>query len=135
MHDQDFKPVPAQRLDDRVVEMDPEHLEAFRKLMTAKPLPVPTEALALLRDTAAGDTGGSVAARTFLFWLVGESDPTGLGTDGALELRRLDARHKEAALAVLTWWTGLTQSDQPVYDLLKDLSRQFPASEGSCDER
>ena len=109
-------------------EMDADQLAELSGLLSAKPRPVPSEALTLLHETAAGDTGGSVAARTFLFWLVGRSDPAGLGTDGALELRRLDAPHRDAALAVLTWWTGPTRGDQPVYDILEDLARRFPAS-------
>jgi hypothetical protein len=116
-------------------EMNADQLAELSGLLAAKPRPVPSEALALLHGTAAGDTGGSVAARTFLFWLVGRSDPAGLGTDGALELRRLDARHREAALAVLTWWTGPTRSDQPVYDILEDLDRRFPALEAAQNDR
>jgi hypothetical protein len=116
-------------------EMSADQLAELCGLLAAKPRPVPSAALALLHDTAAGDTGGSVAARTFLFWLVGRDDPAGLGTDGALELRRLDARHREAALAVLTWWTGPTRSDQPVYDILEDLARRFTALEAARNDR
>jgi hypothetical protein len=116
-------------------EMSADQLAELSGLLAAKPRPIPSEALALLHGTAAGDTGGSVAARTFLFWLVGRDDPAGLGTDGALELRRLDARHREAALAVLTWWTGPTRSDQPVYDILEDLARRFPALEAPQNDR
>lgn len=116
-------------------EMSADQLAELSGLLAAKPRPVPSEALALLHGTAAGDTGGSVAARSFLFWLVGRDDPAGLGTDGALELRCLDARHREAALAVLTWWTGPTRSDQPVYDILEDLARPFPALEAAQNDR
>jgi len=116
-------------------EMDADQLAELSDLLAAKPRPVPLEALALLHRTAAGDTGGSVAARTFLFWLVGRADPAGMGTDGALELRRLDARHREAALAVLTWWTGPTRTDQPVYDILEDLACRFPALEAAQNDR
>lgn len=112
-------------------EMSAHQLAELSGLLAGKPQPVPSEALALLHGTAVGDTGGSVAARTFLFWLVGRDDPAGLGTDGALELRRLDARHREAALAVLAWWTGSTRSDQPVYDILEDLARRFSALEAA----
>jgi len=116
-------------------EMNADQLAELSDLLASKPRPVPSEALALLHDTAAGDTGGSVAARTFLLWLIGRSDPAGLGTDGALELRRLHARHREAALAVLTWWTGPTRSDQPVDDILEDLDRRFPAWEAAQNDR
>ena len=87
--------------------------------------PVPEQSLALLRTAAFGDTGGSVAARSFLFYLVGKSDPSGHENDGALELRRLDPRHHQAALEVFTWWTSGTQDDQPVYDILDELSARF----------
>ena len=40
-------------------------------------LPVPTASLRLLYDAACMDTGGSQAARCFLFWLAGQPDPTG----------------------------------------------------------
>jgi hypothetical protein len=134
MPDPDRKPglVPLESV---APEMDAAQLAELSGLLAAKPRPLPSEALALLHGTAAGDTGGSVAARTFLFWLVGRDDPAGLGTDGALELRRLDARHREAALAVLTWWTGPTRSDQPVYDILEDLARRFTALEAAQNDR
>lgn len=125
MPDPKFTPRTSDSLDGAAIPATAEDLAEIQRLLALKPLPVPVEALALLRDTAAGDTGGSVAARSFLFWLIGEPDPTGLGQDGALELRRLDPRHKEAALAVLAWWTGPTQSDMPVYDVLEALSRRF----------
>ena len=134
MPDPERKPAPVP-FDAAPQEMDADQLAELSGLLAAKPRPVPSEALALLHGTAAGDTGGSVAARTFLFWLVGRSDPAGLGTDGALELRRLDARHLEAALAVLTWWTGPTRSDQPVYDILEDLVRRVPALEAAQNDR
>jgi len=104
MPDPDFKSVPLESVDQ---PMDPGQLDELRGLLAAQPRPVPSEALALLQETAAGDTGGSVAARTFLFWLVGRPDPTGLGTDGALELRRLD----------------------------EDLARRFPALEAAQNDR
>jgi hypothetical protein len=47
-------------------EMDAAQLAELSALLAAKPRPIPSEALALLHGTAAGDTGGSVAARTFL---------------------------------------------------------------------
>lgn len=134
MPDPDHKPGPVP-FDAAPQEMDADQLAELSGLLAAKPRPVPSEALTLLHGTAAGDTGGSVAARTFLFWLVGRSEPAGLGTDGALELRRLDARHREAALAVLTWWTGPTRTDQPVYDILEDLTHRFPALEVAQNDR
>ena len=87
--------------------------------------PVPTESLELLSKTARGDTGGSQAARCFLFGLVGQDDPTGYRGQGALELRRFDTPHLNAALGVLSWWTGGTESDQPLYDILDSLLERF----------
>lgn len=85
------------------------------------PAPVPVAALALLHETALQDTGGSQAARNFLFWLAGFPDPTGYQGEGGLELRRLDAERKEAAAAVLRWWIGPTHSDDPLYAILRDI--------------
>lgn len=86
------------------------------------PVPVPQTALDLLVAAAQGDTGGSQAARNFLFWLGARPDPTGYQGSGGLELRRMDRHHKAAALEVLTWWAGPTQSDQPLYDSLSKLA-------------
>lgn len=89
---------------------------------TQPPPAAPVEALRLLFETACRDTGGSQAARSFLCWLAGLlPDPTGYQGHGALELRRLDRQHKEAALEVLAWWAGPTDSDQPLYELLAKL--------------
>jgi hypothetical protein len=96
--------------------------------------PLPSAALELLPVSAFGDTGGNVAARGFLFWLVGAPDPTGLVKDGALELRRWDARRKKAALELLRWWTGPTESDTPVYAVLEQLTRRFLVSKGTQDD-
>ena len=85
----------------------------------------PTEALELLKKTAFADTGGSQAARSFLFWLAGQIDPTGYRGDGGMEIRRFDERHRRAALAVLDWWTGSRKSDQPLYDILDELLVRF----------
>jgi hypothetical protein len=102
------------------------------KLPPMKPISeadgVPTQSLTLLRDTAFGDTGGSQAARSFLFWLSGHDDPTGYRGDGALELRRLDERHRLAALEVLSWWAGGTETDQPVFDIVDELLEEFRGS-------
>jgi hypothetical protein len=89
------------------------------------PSPVPTAALHLLYEAACGDTGSSQAARHFLFWLAGQPDPTGYEGFGGLELRRLDRDRKEAAWEILHWWTGPTQSDEPLYGLLTQLRRRF----------
>ena len=90
---------------------------------------VPAQSLELLRKTAFGDTGGSQAARSFLFGLlVGQDDPTGYRGDGALELRRFDDRHRQAALDVLDWWTAGTETDQPLYDVLDALIEKFRAN-------
>ena len=87
--------------------------------------PVPNNSLELLRNTAFGDTGGSQAARYFLFWLAGEQDPTGFNGDGAAEIRRLDPKHTEAAQKVFTWWIGRTYSDDPLHDILNQLRERF----------
>jgi hypothetical protein len=87
--------------------------------------PVPEESLRLLYEAACMDTGGSQAARNFLFWLAGQPDPTGFVGYGGLELRRLDRPLKSAALEVLAWWTGPTKSDQPLYELLRKLRARF----------
>lgn len=94
------------------------------------PPPVPAGALQLLYETACADTGGSQAARNFLFWLAGQSDPTGYAGDGGLELRRLDRERKEAALEILRWWSGPTKSDQPLYEVLARLRDQFSPADG-----
>src|SRR5262245_45151855 len=75
------------------------------------PPPVPCESLVLLFDAACHDTGGSQAARNFLFWLAGRHDPTGYVGHGGLELRRLDGQLKRACFEVLAWWSGPTRSD------------------------
>lgn len=89
------------------------------------PPPVPEAALTLLFDAACGASGGSQAARSFLFWLAGRPDPTGYEGIGGLELRRMDRAHKAAALELLDWWAGPTQSDQPLYEVLSKLSSGF----------
>ncbi len=95
------------------------------------PPPVPIEALQLLRETATGDTGGSQAVRNFLFWLAGQPDPTRAHGCGGLELRRLDREHKDAALELLRWWSGPTQTDEPLYRVLGELRFRFaPAVDG-----
>ena len=86
-----------------------------------------SEAINILFDAACQDTGGSQATRNFLFWLAGLPDPTGFKGDGGLELRRLDGRHKAAALDVLAWWAGPTKSDQPLYQILQNFRDRFSA--------
>jgi hypothetical protein len=93
------------------------------------PPPPPEESLLLLYEAACHDTCGSQAARNFLFWLAGQSDPTGFVGDGGIELRRLDRELKEAAFQVIKWWAGPTQSDQPLYDLLGKLRSRFTPKE------
>ena len=85
------------------------------------PMPIPQTALDRLSAAAQGDSGGSQAARNFLFWLAGRPDPTGYLGIGGLELRRMDREHKAAAMDVLSWWAGPTQSDQALYDTLATL--------------
>ena len=86
---------------------------------------VPEESLRLLYEAACHDTGGSQAARNFLFWLAGRPDPTGFEGYGGLELRRLDRQLKSAALEVLSWWAGPTKSDAPLYEILGKLRSRF----------
>ena len=93
-------------------------------------VPVPDESLRTLYEAACHDTGGSQAARNFLFWLAGRPDPTGFEGYGGLELRRLDRQLKSAALEVLSWWAGPTKSDAPLYEILGKLRSRFaPESE------
>lgn len=92
-------------------------LEQLRASMRP-PMPVPQAALDLLTLAARGSSGGGQAARNFLFWLAGRPDPTGYVGNGGLELRRLDRVHKAAAMDVLAWWAGPTQSDQALYDAI-----------------
>lgn len=106
---------------------DPHHnmsseIRAPLKLST----PVPVEALYLLFETACGTTAARQAARSFLFWLIGQEDPNGPRSLGGIELRRLNYRYREAALQVLTWWINGTQNDQPLYDVLERLGRCPP---------
>ena len=116
------------------VESEPEttpeqktHILARLRKAIRSPSPPPIKALSLLFEVAGRDTGGSQAARNFLFWLAGLPDPTGYQGEGGLELRRLDGEHKLAALEVLFWWAGPTQSDQPLYEILRKLSIRFAA--------
>ena len=79
----------------------------------------------LLYDAACQDTGGSQAARNFLFWLAGQCDPTEFVGCGGLELRRLDRHLKAACFEVLNWWAGPTKSDAPLYEILHKLRDRF----------
>ena len=121
---------PVIRLND---EPSPEQkAEMFAQLRAAlrPPPPAPHEALRVLFETACADTGGSQAARNFLFWLAGQPDPTGFRGDGGLELRRLDRQRKDAAYAIPHWWTRPTKSDEPLYAILRQLRDRFaPAGE------
>jgi hypothetical protein len=99
-----------------------------------RPPPPPLEALSLLYEAACGDTGGSQAARSFLFWLDGIDDPTGYRGDGGVELRRLDAKLKQAAIEVVTWWAGPTQSDDPLFHVLARLLTRFNGKAKSAEQ-
>jgi hypothetical protein len=98
--------------------------ELEQALRSPRP-PVPEDALRLLFEAACQGTGGSQAARNFLFWLAGQPDPTGFTGNGGLELRRLDYQLKSAALQVAAWWAGPTRSDMPLYELLGKLCQRF----------
>jgi hypothetical protein len=105
-------------------EKDAALVELKRALRMPRP-PVPDESLRLLHDAACMDTGGSQAARNFLFWLAGQPDPTGFKGCGGIELRRLDHQLKAAAFEVLQWWAGPTKSDEPLYLVLRSLHDRF----------
>ena len=100
-------------------------LAELRRLVSLPLPPVPEGSLRALHEAACSDTGGSQAARSFLFWLAGQADPTGYRGSGGLELRRLDHQLRSAALDVLNWWTGPTKSDEQLYQILQDLERRF----------
>ncbi len=102
--------------------------ELTRALRMPPPL-APEESLHLLYEAACQDSGGSQAARNFLFWLAGQPDPTGFVGDGGIELRRLDHQLKQAAFQIIEWWAGPTQNDKPLYDVLGKLRRRFAAQE------
>lgn len=126
-HTQSNQPSELQKTEFREIPIAfPESDEAWAleqlRASVRPPLPVPQASLDLLVAAAQGDTGGSQAARNFLFWLAARPDPTGYQGSGGLELRRMDRYHKGAALEVLTWWAGPTQSDQPLYDSLSKLA-------------
>jgi hypothetical protein len=104
-------------------------LAELKHLFRRPTAPVPTESLQRLFDAACQDTGGSQAARNFLFWLAGQPDPTGYTGHGGIELRRLDGQLKESALQVLTWWSGPTKSDQPLYEILRRLNSRFDSAD------
>ncbi len=107
------------------------------KRLVAPPQDCPVEALKTLYYAACHDTGGSQAARNFLFWLAGRPDPTGYKGNGGIELRRLDRELKQACLEVFRWWSGPTASDEPLYALLRELGARFgtPPAGGSLGER
>jgi hypothetical protein len=88
-------------------------LADVKRFLGTRPTPLPEESLRLLYEAACHDTGGSQAARNFLFWLAGQPDPTGFAGDGGLELRRFDHELKSAALEIMRWWAGPTKSDSP----------------------
>lgn len=106
-------------------------LAELRRLVSLPLPPVPEASLRALYEAACSDTGGSQAARSFLFWLAGQPDPTEYRGSGGLELRRLDHSLRMAALDVFSWWTGPTKSDEPLYRILKDLERRFGSRQES----
>jgi hypothetical protein len=109
-------------------------LAELQRALRMPPIPVPEDSLQLLYDAACRDTGGSQAARNFLFWLAGHADPTGFLGDGGIELRRLDGQLKNAALQVIAWWVGPTNSDRPLYDVLGNLRARFSRKEHGARE-
>lgn len=92
---------------------------------------VPTDALDRLKRAAYGDTGGSQAARYFLFWCVGQDDPTGYKGQGALELGRLDHALTKDAVVVLQWLTRNPYSYEPIHSVLDDLRASFRPAEAA----
>lgn len=96
------------------------------------PRPVPEEALERLRQAALGASGGSQAARAILFWLADEPDPSGYVASGGLELRRLDASNRQAALDVINWW-AFPENSERLDAVLEDLSRQIPGNSPPAD--
>lgn len=104
-------------------------LAELKRALQTPSIPVPEESLRLLYDAACMDTGGSQAARSVLFWLAGQPDPTGFVGDGGLELRWLDRSLKNAAFEVIAWWAGPTKSDGPLYELLGKLHARFVPEE------
>lgn len=88
------------------------------------PRPLPAAALARLYQEARGRSGGGQAARSLLFWLAGEKDPTGYAGNGGLELRRLDAKNRQAALDVINWWALPEDSDR-LFDVLELLAKEL----------
>jgi hypothetical protein len=107
----------------------------LKRALRLPSIPVPRESLCLLFQAACQDTGGSEAARNFLFWLAGQPDPTGFVGDGGLELRRLDGELKNAAFQLLAWWAGPTKSDGPLYEILGKLRERFPPAENPASTR
>lgn len=89
-----------------------------------EPRAVPAAALARLYQEARGRSGGGQAARSILFWLGGENDPTGYSGTGGLELRRLDAKNRQAALDVINWW-ALPENSDPLFDVLESLAKEL----------
>jgi hypothetical protein len=116
---------PSQFLHEQTPAETQAAIAELKRMLRMPVPPVPEESLRVLYEAACQDTGGSQAARSFLFWLTGQTDPTGYVGDGGLELRRFDHQLKTAALQVLEWWAGPTKSDEPLYDLLHKLQSRF----------
>ncbi len=108
-------------------------LEQFRQLVQKPIRLVPEKSLHLLLESVRENSGGSQAARSFLYWLAGEPDPTGFKGQGALELRRMDASLQKAALEVFEWWIGPTASDEPLWRVLRVLrDKNIKESQPKC---
>ncbi len=102
-------------------------LSEFRRSLRLPPIVVPEQALQKLVTAASTDSGGGEVVRYFLFWLAGQPEPSGFTGEGGLELRRLDGELRAAALEVFQWWSGPTQSDQPLYEILGPIRSAWEA--------
>ena len=116
---------PVQSMNLITAEAKAAAINDLRRHLRMPMTPVPDAALKTLHDAACQDTGGSQACRSFLFWLVGQNDPTGYQGAGGFELRRMDGQLKSAAIEVLRWWSGPTKSDEPLYETLASIRTQF----------
>lgn len=87
--------------------------------------PQPNDELQLLLQAARGNSGQSQICRYLLFLLVGSPEPTDFSGEGLREMRMLDRKLSDAFLKVLDWWRE-GESDQPLYDVLAEVEKQFP---------
>lgn len=104
--------------------MNPTPDPAEPSFLEFRPRPVPQEALERLHHVAQGISGGGQAARAILFWLGGENEPTGAGGNGGLDLQRLDAQTRQAAVDVINWW-ALPEHSEPLFAVLEALRKRF----------